>query len=72
MTKPSGAGREIDREAGRLALATLIRGLSVGFGFVALLGLAIGNAPIVPPLCAVASIVCLVVAHKVAKEKPWL
>ena len=68
MVKAKGVGREMDRQVGRSALATLIRGLAVGFGFVSLLGLAIGNAPLVPPLCAVAVVVCLVVAHKVERS----
>ena len=68
MPESNKVGREIDRQAGLSALATLIRGLAVGFGFVSLLGLAIGNAPLVPPLCAVAVVVCLVVASKVERS----
>lgn len=67
MPKGKNLGREIDRQAGLYALATLIRGFAVGFGFVALLGLAIGNAPLVPPLCFVAVVVCLVIARKIDK-----
>lgn len=62
--------REIERQAGREALATLIRGLAVGFGFVALMGLAVDASSWASPVCAVASIVCLVVANKVAKGLP--
>lgn len=68
MSKGKGLGREIERQAGRYALAVLVRGFAVGFGFVALLGLAVGNAPLVSPLCAVAVVVCLVIAHKIEKS----
>lgn len=60
--------KEIERQAGLDAVATLIRGLAVGFGFVALMGLAIDASSWASPVCAVASIVCLVVAHKVANS----
>jgi hypothetical protein len=62
-------GREMDKQAGREALAVVIRGFAVGFGFCALLGLAVGANWWSSPLCAVASIGCLVLAHKVAKPR---
>jgi hypothetical protein len=60
--------KETQRQAGLEALATLIRGLAVGFGFVAVMGLAVDATSWASPVCAVASIVCLVVAHKVANS----
>lgn len=55
-----------DKEwARREALAVLVRGLATGFGFVAVLGLAVDARSWASPVCAVASIVCLVVARRV-------
>lgn len=62
------ARNEIDRQAGIESLVVLIRGVATGFGFCALLGLAVGANWWASPLCAVCSIGSLVLAHKVNKK----
>jgi hypothetical protein len=62
------ARNEIDRQAGREAVAVLLRGVAVGSGFCSLMGLAIGNSWWASPLCAVLCVGALVAAHKVEKS----